>query len=193
MFLRLSVHRIPFSSLCLSCPLLDQNLTTNNQKTGGIAFTPVAPDSLEFQLGAAWHFPPFAVALGASYFQRLLAALPALAAAARRCPALAALAPPLAAAGALMPPHAAQPPPAPAEAAAVGATLRSAQFACIFLATKVADQVHAFGLLRFVLSTLSGRGCSISLEQAAEVELRCLKGLGWRLGPFFEGDVFGGD
>ena len=52
-------------------------------------YQPVAPDSFEFALSAEWGFPPFAVALGSSYFQRLLAALPQLAAAAARCPSLA--------------------------------------------------------------------------------------------------------
>jgi hypothetical protein len=61
---------------------------------GGVAYEPVAADSLEFQLAAAWQFPAFAVALGCSYFRRLLAAMPHLAAAARRCPALAAYSPP---------------------------------------------------------------------------------------------------
>jgi hypothetical protein len=38
-------------------------------------------------MGVMWQFPAFAVALGASYFRRLLAAKPHLALAARRCPA----------------------------------------------------------------------------------------------------------
>jgi hypothetical protein len=56
---------------------------------GGVAFLPVPTDSLEFQMGVAWQFPSFAVALGRSYFQRLLRALPNLGRAAARCPALA--------------------------------------------------------------------------------------------------------
>jgi hypothetical protein len=56
----------------------------------------VRAESLEFELGASWHFPAFSVALGCSYFQRLLARLPHLADAARRFPALAAACPPLA-------------------------------------------------------------------------------------------------
>ncbi len=82
-------------------------------------------------------------------------------------------------------------PASPLEAAGVETTLRSAQFTCIFVATKIADQVHAYGLLRFMLSALSGSRCSVSQEQAAEVELRCLQGLGWRLGPYFLEDDLG--
>jgi hypothetical protein len=58
---------------------------------GGVAFSPVDPSSFEFQVGAAWRFPAFAIALGCSYFQRLLRALPHLASAAARCPALSGL------------------------------------------------------------------------------------------------------
>jgi hypothetical protein len=62
----------------------------------------------------------------------------------------------------------------------------------MFLATKVADQVHAYGLLRFMLSALTGQRRAVSLEDAAEVEMRCLEGLGWRLGPHFENSEAGG-
>ena len=127
-------------------------------------------DSFEFAAAAQWRFPAFAVALGRSYFQRLLAAKPYLAEIARGAGGEP---------GALCPPRPARPSPADAaaraaaEAALAGAaaaasgggggaalleaSLRSTQFACIFLATKVADQVHAFGLLRFVLSALTGQ------------------------------------
>jgi hypothetical protein len=191
----------------------------------GVCFQPVHPESVEFHLGVMWGFPAFAVALGCCYFQRLLAAMPHLAAAAARCPpfahhrwslprggasfAAAASAP--AAAGAAR--HAAcqphyQPhlwpagagghayaPPAPAAderaAADLEIGLRSAQFVCIYLAAKVADQPHAFGLLRFMLSAITGQRRAVSLGEAADVELRCLAGLGWRLGPFFAEDPMG--
>jgi len=82
------------------------------------------------------------------------------------------------------------PPPA-AEAASLEASLRSTQFTCIFLATKIADQVHAYGLLCYVLSALTGQRRPVSLQQAGDVELRCLEGLGWRLGPFFGEEALG--
>lgn len=44
------------------------------------------------------------------------------------------------------------------------------------------------GLLRFMLTKLSHDGAVVSLEQAADVEARCLDALGWRLGPFFMKD-----
>jgi hypothetical protein len=208
---------------------------------GGVRFLPVLGDSLEFYLGAVWGFPAFAIALGCSYFQRLLSALPHLASAAARCPAFAPYccalpgggpaaeaAAAAAAAGAeaarasYLPGHSADPchpyghhqqqqqhpwtgpsgpggsgggglyQPVPAAGGGrVGDLeigLRSAQFTCIYLATKVADQPHAFGLLRFVLSAITGQRRAVSLQEAAEVELRCLAGLGWRLGPFFAED-----
>jgi hypothetical protein len=53
-------------------------------------------------------------------------------------------------------------------------------------------QVHALGLLRFVLTHLSYDGRVISLQQAVDVEARCLDALEWRLGPFFlEDDITG--
>lgn len=41
------------------------------------------------------------------------------------------------------------------ELAATKATLRSIQFTCLFLALKVADRVHALGLLRYILTKIS--------------------------------------
>lgn len=50
-------------------------------------------------------------------------------------------------------------------------------------------QVHALGLLRFMLTSLNGvNGPSVGLAQAAEVEAGCLDFLDWRLGPFFAED-----
>lgn len=152
---------------------------------GGVVYQPVHPESIEFKMGAMWHFPAFAVALGSSYFQRLLVEMPHLTRAACQCPAFANLCRGLPSDGKELP-------FAPdAEAYSLENTLRSTQFTCIFLATKIADQVHAYGLLRFMLSALTGQRHAVSLEQAADVELRCLEGLGWRLGPYFTGDALG--
>ena len=52
-------------------------------------------------------------------------------------------------------------------------------------------QVHAYGLLCFMLSALTGQRRAVSRDQAADVELRCLEGLGWRLGPYFAEDPLG--
>jgi hypothetical protein len=67
------------------------------------------------------------------------------------------------------------------------------QFTCLFLATKVADQVHALGLLRFMLTNLSHNGAVVTMQQAANVEARCLEALEWRLGPFFSEDELTGE
>jgi hypothetical protein len=53
-------------------------------------------------------------------------------------------------------------------------------------------QVHALGLLRFILTHLSHNGLVVSLQQAIDVEARCLDALEWRLGPFLlEDDLTG--
>jgi hypothetical protein len=62
-------------------------------------------------------------------------------------------------------------------------TLQSIQFSCVLLATKMLSNTPGCGMLRFMLSQLYGR--EVSAAQAAEVEAKCLQGLGWRLGPFF--------
>jgi hypothetical protein len=89
------------------------------------------------------------------------------------------------------PPQAPPHPISPSEAQTLENSLRSTQFTCIFLATKIADQVHAYGLLCYVLSALTGQRRPVSLQQAGDVELRCLQGLEWRLGPYFGEDPLG--
>lgn len=79
------------------------------------------------------------------------------------------------------------------EAAATLATLRSVQFTCLYLATKAVDQIHALGLLRFMLSKMSHNGAAVTLQQAVDVEARCLDALDWRLGPWFTEDDLSGD
>ena len=49
-------------------------------------------------------------------------------------------------------------------------------------------QVHALGLLRFMLNALSNGSSRFSLAQARHVEERCLNSLGWRLGPWYHED-----
>jgi hypothetical protein len=72
-------------------------------------------------------------------------------------------------------------------------TLRSILFTCLFLALKLADQLHARGLLPYMLTAIAG-GVTASNEEALEIEARCLEGLEWRLGPYFaEDDLQGHD
>jgi len=42
-----------------------------------------------------------------------------------------------------------------------------------------------------MLSALTRQRRAVSAEEAAEVELSCLEGLGWRLGPYFGEDGLG--
>lgn len=51
---------------------------------GGAPCQPLEPDDAVFRAGCAWRLPAFATVLGASYVQRLLAASPGLAAAAKQ-------------------------------------------------------------------------------------------------------------
>lgn len=45
-----------------------------------------------------------------------------------------------------------------------------------------------------MLTNLSHNGAVVNLQQASDVEARCLDALGWRLGPFFlEDDLSGND
>eukprot|EP00879_Flechtneria_rotunda_P008153 GHRR01008540.1.p2 GENE.GHRR01008540.1~~GHRR01008540.1.p2 ORF type:complete len:184 (+),score=49.89 GHRR01008540.1:485-1036(+) len=144
---------------------------------------PVDSESFLFRAAVAWHFPAFVVCLGSSYLQRMLVRLPQLAEAALACPGFEGYC------NYMM--QKPETPPARLfgeDAAATLATLRSIQFTCLFVATKVADQVHALGLLRFMLTNLSHNGAVVSLQQAADVEARCLQSLEWRLGPFFTED-----
>jgi hypothetical protein len=53
-------------------------------------------------------------------------------------------------------------------------------------------QVHALGLLHFILTNLSHNGMVVTLQQAIDVEARCLEALDWRLGPFFVDDELAG-
>jgi hypothetical protein len=55
---------------------------------GGLCYLPVPEHSVMWRMGVLWQFPAYAVALGSSYFQRLLVALPHLAAAVRCVPSL---------------------------------------------------------------------------------------------------------
>ena len=68
-------------------------------------------------------------------------------------------------------------------------TLQSIQLTCIFLASKMADQVHAMGLLRCMLTALTRGKYAVTARQAADVEERCLISLDWRLGPYFAEDA----
>jgi hypothetical protein len=55
-------------------------------------------------------------------------------------------------------------------------------------ASTCTPQVHALGLLRFILTNLSHNGMMVTLQQAIDIEARCLDALDWRLGPFFTED-----
>eukprot|EP00879_Flechtneria_rotunda_P000325 GHRR01000416.1.p1 GENE.GHRR01000416.1~~GHRR01000416.1.p1 ORF type:complete len:774 (+),score=329.60 GHRR01000416.1:521-2842(+) len=169
---------------------LDQanKLLANMVLPDNVTHMPVLVDSFLFKAGAAWQFPAFVICLGSSYLQRMLSRLPQLAEAALACPGFEDYCSYLPEKPRYIPERLTG-----NDAIATLATLRSVQFTCLFLATKVADQVHALGLLRFMLTNLSHNGDIVSMQQAADVEARCLDALGWRLGPFFLEDELQGN
>jgi hypothetical protein len=61
--------------------------------------------------------------------------------------------------------------------------LRSVKCACLCLALKIADSMHARGLLVYMLGQVTG--LRVTAAEAAEVEAWVLQQLDWRLGPFY--------
>lgn len=140
---------------------------------------PVEPDFFLWRAATAWSFPAYSTVLASSYFQRLLVALPHLAQAAATAPSLQ---------GYCRGTSSSAPASSGSDDRHVEATMRSIQVTCLYVALKVADQVHALGLLRFMLTAIGGNVHPVPLGDAELVEARLLDGLGWRLGPFFAED-----
>lgn len=149
-----------------------------------------------------WQFTAFTIALGSSYFQRLLEDIPQLQAAVRLNPRFsdyaahiglrgrghrggAAPLPPTAVAGGSGK-GAGGPQSAAAACSSTESTLQAIQFTCVYLAAKVVDRLCHPRLLQTMLSQLYGT--AVNRQQVCEVEGKCLDGLKWRLGPFYAGD-----
>ncbi|KAG2487628.1 hypothetical protein HYH03_013767 [Edaphochlamys debaryana] len=160
---------------------------------GGVRFMPLRSDSMLFATGVHWGFSAFALALGSSYFQRLLEITPMLKAAVRHAPHLA---PYLDFAADAAEQRQQQQQQGAAGGGAGGGTaeepageylhkdgLRSILFTCAYLATKVVDRMPHQDMLRLMLSHLYR--VDVTRAEAHSVELKCLEGLGYRLGPFF--------
>jgi hypothetical protein len=60
--------------------------------------------------------------------------------------------------------------------------LRCVKCACLYLALKIADSIHARGLLTYMLGQVTS--LRVAAAEAAEVEGWVLRQLDWRLGPF---------
>ncbi|GLC74531.1 hypothetical protein PLESTF_001524100 [Pleodorina starrii] len=149
---------------------------------GGIRFMPVSTDSMLFLNGVHWGFSAFALALGSSYFQRLVEITPTLNAAVRHAPPFAAYAAYMRDGGnGASPANKAQQQQQEQYLHKDG--LRSILFTCAYLATKVVDRMPHTDMLRRMLSMLYN--VPVSREEAHSVELKCLEGLGYRLGPYF--------
>jgi hypothetical protein len=73
--------------------------------------------------------------------------------------------------------------------AAQDSTLQSIQFACVYLAQKITDAAPSIDMLRYMLTNIYG--AMVTRAQAYEVEVKCLEGLQWRLGPYYEADALG--
>ncbi|PSC72002.1 hypothetical protein C2E20_4746 [Micractinium conductrix] len=134
---------------------------------GGLSFYPVHPSCALLPLCCAYGVSPAAICLGASYFQRLLAGNESLRAAALQSGYFSQCAD-----GAVVM-HARA---GPAEEAAL------IYCACVYLGCKVTDGVRYAGQLSHMMSTLLS--ANICTSMATDLEMRCLKGLNWRLGPY---------
>ncbi|KXZ53170.1 hypothetical protein GPECTOR_7g1062 [Gonium pectorale] len=152
---------------------------------GGVTFLPLSVNSVLFYNGVHWGFSAFALALGSSYFQRLIEMTPTLSVAVYHSPQFCAYAENM----------------SDEKKAALAAAhpdevmhkdgLRSILFTCAYLATKVVDRMPHTDMLRRMLSMLYEQ--PVSREEAHSVELKCLEGLKYRLGPFFYEDELNGE
>jgi hypothetical protein len=61
--------------------------------------------------------------------------------------------------------------------------LRIIKCTCLYLALKVADSIHARGLLSYMIGQVTG--ARPAAADAAALEVWVLQQLGWRLGPFY--------
>ncbi|KAL6770191.1 hypothetical protein ACKKBG_A33950 [Auxenochlorella protothecoides x Auxenochlorella symbiontica] len=62
-------------------------------------------------------------------------------------------------------------------------TLLSVYVTCVYMALKVSDRVQHTGMLSAMLTDMLGR--RVHSWQAVQLEVECLVGLAWRLGPYF--------
>ncbi|KAL6771109.1 hypothetical protein ACKKBF_B33950 [Auxenochlorella protothecoides x Auxenochlorella symbiontica] len=62
-------------------------------------------------------------------------------------------------------------------------TLLSVYVTCVYMALKVSDRVKHTGMLSAMLTDMLGR--RVHSWQAVQLEVECLVGLTWRLGPYF--------
>ncbi|KAJ9517633.1 hypothetical protein QJQ45_025027 [Haematococcus lacustris] len=159
-------------------------------RRGDIQYLPVPLESKLFQLGSRFGFTAFSIALGSSYFQRLVATMPHLEYAVRCSgPAYAYYLDclPLCSDRRLALLHEqfkAQ--YSSASEVTEDSTLCSIQFTCVYLATKIVDRMPMLEMMRYILTYLYGS--TVSKAQAYDVESKCLEGLNFRLGPYFVGD-----
>ncbi|EFJ44061.1 hypothetical protein VOLCADRAFT_95762 [Volvox carteri f. nagariensis] len=158
---------------------LANDVMTRIRLPGGIRFMPVSSDSMLYYNGVHWGFSAFALALGSSYFQRLVEITPTLNAAVRHAPPFAAYAAYMRDGGGVAQTKQQQ----QQEEYLHKDGLRSILFTCAYLATKVVDRMPHTDMLRRMLSMLYN--VPVSREEAHSVELKCLEGLGYRLGPYF--------
>ncbi|WIA18456.1 hypothetical protein OEZ85_009914 [Tetradesmus obliquus] len=170
----------PISCGCSAADLsLSNRLMSGIKLPGSIQYVPVESSSRIFAAGASWRLPAFVVCLASSYLQRVVAQDTLLAAAAGICSGFEAYHYSLPRKlQRRFPSHTSA-----AEQAAAIQRLRSVKCTCLYLALKVADSVHARGLLAYMLGQVTG--VRPAAAEAAALEGWVLQQLGWRLGPFF--------
>ncbi|KAJ9505374.1 hypothetical protein QJQ45_027084, partial [Haematococcus lacustris] len=157
---------------------------------GDVTYLPVPYDSKLYQLGSRFGFTAFSITLGSSYFQRLLATMPHLEYAVRCSgPAYAdylSCLPPCSDRRLALLHEQFKSQYSSAGEVTEDSTLRSIQFTCVYLATKIVDRMPMLEMLRYILTYLYGS--TVSKAQAYDVESKCLEGLNFRLGPYFVSD-----
>ncbi|GFH15619.1 uncharacterized protein HaLaN_11873 [Haematococcus lacustris] len=138
-----------------------------------IQYLPVPLESKLFQLGSRFGFTAFTIALGSSYFQRLVATMPHLEYAVRCSgPAYAYYLDCL--------------PLCSDRRLALLHEQFKAQYSSASEVTEIVDRMPMLEMMRYILTYLYGS--TVSKAQAYDVESKCLEGLNFRLGPYFVGD-----
>ncbi|KAJ9517488.1 hypothetical protein QJQ45_024943, partial [Haematococcus lacustris] len=142
-------------------------------RRGDIQYLPVPLESKLFQLGSRFGFTAFSIALGSSYFQRLVATMPHLEYAVRCSgPAYAYYLDCL--------------PLCSDRRLALLHEQFKAQYSSASEVTEIVDRMPMLEMMRYILTYLYGS--TVSKAQAYDVESKCLEGLNFRLGPYFVGD-----
>ncbi|KAL4857052.1 hypothetical protein ACK3TF_002735 [Chlorella vulgaris] len=168
-----------FDAAAMLAGLAEANAVLSRlQVPEGITFYPVHESCESLPLAMHYSIPPIAIALGASYFQRLLAYDDEMMQAAHASGFFIV--------GPTLPLHRGGPlgPSVVMMRMGKDRILRGMAGACLYLAAKVSDRVRYRGMLTSIISSLVD--CDVHGHESRTLELGVLERLDWRLGPFFD-------